>query len=85
MHWNTFDLGNATLDRIRGQLPVEDHPKIVEVEYVKWDKQNIISSDLILDFELINSNALEKWCNNNGFGYSQSTVDLIRKDLKTYQ
>jgi hypothetical protein len=85
LHWNTFDLGNPTLDQIRSQLPVKEHPKIVEVEYVKWDKQNILSSDLVLDFELINTDALEKWCKDNRLGYNQSTVDLIRHDLKDYR
>jgi hypothetical protein len=73
------------LEQIRTQLSQEKHYKIVEAEYIKWSKQNILESDLVLDFEIIKTVKLVEWCKQHNLGYSQDTVDLINNDLKKYQ
>jgi len=85
LHWNSFELNDTKLDKIRSQMPAEEHHKVVEFEYVKWAKENILSSDLVLDFELIHSDELAGWCQDHGVSYDQSVIDLIKQDLKDYQ
>lgn len=85
LQWANYKIHNSSLEEIRKKLPDDEHYKIVEADYLKWSKQNILASDLILDFEMIQSDKLADWCTENNLGYSQDTVDLIKNDLKKYQ
>jgi hypothetical protein len=85
LQWNNFEIKNPVLEQIRTQLSQENHYKIVEAEYIKWSKQNILESDLVLDFEIIKTDKLVDWCKQHNLGYSQDTVNLIKNDLKKYQ
>jgi hypothetical protein len=78
---NNFD--NFKFAKFINKVPIET---LIAVDYAKWAKLNILSTDIKLSFsELIDPSRCSNFCQKNNLNFNIERINDIKNNLKQYE